>query len=231
MKCKGQCPGYRDPADLKFHHKDLSSYVANALAADNATLGSSITGKSNALIRTSTRRLPSYGSGSAASSRSASRGAGQKNTFPTSQPPEETDSQAAHTTKCNAILVSSTRRSPLLLSPQLAEHWETHAVPLMLNEVSIPLNGRRWFGYLSFLPDLYQESEEDSCLHLTTNAVFLIYMARRKPDSFRMKNAARVYGRALASVNASLRDPTKCLEDGTLMAIWLLGQNDVRQLL
>ena len=97
----------------------------------------------------------------------------------------------------------------------------------MIDQLSTPLDGRRSLGLLRFVPDVYQQTKEDSCFHLTTDAVFLTYMQRRNPGSFSVTAAARAYGKALRMVNAALGDRSLYLQDDTILAIWLLGVNDV----
>ena len=139
---------------------------------------------------------------------------------------EETDSNKP------LVAVSAPRRiaisnHPYRLSPELPEHWGRHVIPLVLDQLSIPIGRQRHLAQLDFLPDLYREATEDSCLYLTTKAAFLTYMARRNPHAFSAKAAGKAYGRALSSVNASLRDPSTYLRDDTIAAIWLQGVNIV----
>ena len=81
---------------------------------------------------------------------------------------------------------------------------------------------------MRFVPDVYRQTKEDSCFHLTTYAVFLTYMARRNPGSFSKTIAAGAYGKALRTVNAALGDRLLYLQDDTILSIWLLGVNDVK---
>ena len=220
---------------MKFHNKDLASYtksLGSTQAKGSESRSSSVARNSNALelpTRGFTQRSFSFSSRPQNLSEPANHNAGEDNDTSRLHSLQEVDSKdpqtALSTISSSATL---TRRNHLPLSPELAEKWETHAFPLVLDHLSIPVNGGRFLGYLGFLPGLFRETGEDSCLHLTTNAVFLTYMARRNPGSFNIRVAAKAYGKALHSVNASLQERSTYLQNGTIMAVWLLGVNEVR---
>jgi hypothetical protein len=117
--------------------------------------------------------------------------------------------------------------SMLPLATPLQEAWRNHSIPLVLNQFSAPFGGSRFFGFLDFLPDLYQYAREDSCLTLATNAFAQVSLSNQTISPPNFKDRAHVYGKALKSTNQALEDPFKATEDTTVIAIFLLSVREV----
>lgn len=78
-------------------------------------------------------------------------------------------------------------------------------------------------GLLNVLPDLYRESEPQSCFPAVIDAFAHAYMCNKASVMNSDRILARRYGKALALTNRALSRPADCLHDGTIMAVWLLG--------
>ena len=78
-----------------------------------------------------------------------------------------------------------------------------------------------------FLPKMFATADRHSCLHQAVKLVGLASFANRwNPADFE-KQIREGYGRAIQATNAALRDRVECLQDETLMAVWLLGSFEV----
>jgi hypothetical protein len=97
----------------------------------------------------------------------------------------------------------------------------------VLHQFSAPLDGSRFFGYFEFLPDLYRETDEGSCLNLATNAVAKAYITNLSHAVPDRNELVRIYGRALRSTNDALKDPQERVKDSTIIAVWLLAIHEV----
>ena len=113
------------------------------------------------------------------------------------------------------------------LPPLIAEQWSTYCIPIVLHQFSASVDGNRNFGYFDFLPDLYRESGDDSCLCLATNAIAEAYVANMSHTVRAKEGLMQTYGRALGSTNAALADPLERAKDSTIIAVWLLGIHEV----
>jgi hypothetical protein len=128
--------------------------------------------------------------------------------------------EACHSKKANsstALIASpSIPQSPL-------EDWHSYSVPVILHHFSAPTDGPRFYGFLDFLPDLYRETSEVSCLILTTDALAKAYMMNLSDSFPKTAEYVQTYGRALRATNAALADPLERVKDSTIIAVWLLG--------
>ena len=78
-----------------------------------------------------------------------------------------------------------------------------------------------------FLPKMFATADRHSCLHQAVKLVGLASFANRwNPADFE-KQIREGYGRAIQATNAAIRDRVECLQDETLMAVWLLGSFEV----
>ena len=110
---------------------------------------------------------------------------------------------------------------------QIAEHWNTYCIPIVLHQFSASVDGNRTFGYFDFLPDLYRESSDSSCLYSATNAIAEAYITNLSHAIRDKKELMQTHGRALRSMNAALEDPLERAKDSTIIAVWLLGIYEV----
>jgi len=79
------------------------------------------------------------------------------------------------------------------------------------------------FPILDFVPSLLQESSPGSPLSLAATAVSRMTLADQYSGKDIRLETGRDYGDALAYAARSIRDPTKAVEDETIMTVWLLG--------
>ncbi len=135
------------------------------------------------------------------------------------------------TSPCFVTHVPSTRRPfnttkiimyrPLLQYPSRIPHERSASVILERFAIS-PQGELVGYGLLDFLPDLFREMAEHSCLGVSVDlfaSVYSVNEQRQRPHL--------LYGNALRSINDSLRHPSRGQEDGTIMAVWLLGNYEV----
>jgi len=78
-------------------------------------------------------------------------------------------------------------------------------------------------GLNDFLPLFYQQALPSSCLKLCVAATAYASLANQSNSTSMGLKAWDAYGTALSSVNAALADPTECLKDETLGALFILG--------
>ena len=113
----------------------------------------------------------------------------------------------------------------LVLSRPLLEDWHTHSVPMVIHQLAAPTDSSRAYRFLDFLPDLYRETNQESCLSLATDALARAYLTN---VSFGSRTGdTKIYGDALRATNMALRDSRQRTEDGTIIAVWLLGMHEV----
>jgi hypothetical protein len=78
-----------------------------------------------------------------------------------------------------------------------------------------------------FLPKMFATADQRSCLHQAVKLVGLASFANRwNPADFETQIRGG-YARAIQATNAALQDRVECLQDETLMAVWLLGAFEV----
>ena len=83
-------------------------------------------------------------------------------------------------------------------------------------------------GYLNYLPSMYLEATQGSCLVQTVHAVALIYMYNKGSHIEVKSSARRHYGNALKTINEALQNPIERLSDSTLLSIWLIQNYEVK---
>ena len=101
------------------------------------------------------------------------------------------------------------------------------SITLILDRFSHVHNGRKTFGWLDFLPGLFQEAPDNSCLTLTADLFANAYRCQLPDASGSERKIHRLYGNTLKSVNNALADPARSLDDATIIAVWLLGHYEV----
>lgn len=114
-----------------------------------------------------------------------------------------------------------------MLPPLLVEDWHSYSVPVVLHQFSAPTNSNRFYRFLDFLPDLYRETSEVSCLNLATDALAKAYITNMSESSPKRAEHLQTYGRALRATNIALQDPLERVKDSTIIAVWLLGVHEV----
>lgn len=73
-----------------------------------------------------------------------------------------------------------------------------------------------------------KRTPRDSCLLPAFTTVALTNWSNRHKSPLIKAQDGIQYGHAIESLNAALRDPQKCLEDDTLIAVWFLHIKEVR---
>jgi hypothetical protein len=127
----------------------------------------------------------------------------------------------------NNLAAAIRSHSPPLL---LKEDWRSYSVPVALRQFLAPTsgNGSRSHDFLEFLPDLYSETSDGSCLNMATHAVAMAYISNTSGAFTKTYEHVQTYGRALRATNVALRDPLESVKDSTIIAVWLLGVHEVR---
>lgn len=196
------CPGYREEDDLMFRNENVASYETNRTRDRRRTPADlSLAGTSD----------------SSPSSRKGSVFIGAVGVESTQF--EMNEKEASTVFGANTTFIPP--------CPQIQDPWKMYSITLLLNQFSSVLEGERYYWGLDFLPDLYQEASEESCLVLATNAFTRAYIANQSRASTYTNELAQIYGKALASTNAALADPLRCVQDDTIMAVWLLANHEV----
>ncbi len=107
--------------------------------------------------------------------------------------------------------------------PALNPPWGQRALLFFVDQYVIPGEESAGTpGWLDFLPELYSNSEGNSCLESAVTAVSSASLANQSGSSWRMTEARYAYGTALKSTNAALKARDQALNDETLLAIILL---------
>lgn len=119
---------------------------------------------------------------------------------------------------------SSVRHS--LLQYPLAESWNDHSIPLVINQFSF----REAKIVFNTIPRVVSETEGGSALYLACNTVGCAYLTNKTCSPNAISDKARAYGTALAAISSVLKDPRQCKSNSTLLGVWLLSIYEVRQL-
>jgi hypothetical protein len=82
-------------------------------------------------------------------------------------------------------------------------------------------------GFLELLVPKYNEETTSSALHLATHAVSLATLGNYPGRHNLLQDASIAYGRALAKVNAALKDPVESKADATVLAVLLFSLYEV----
>jgi Fungal specific transcription factor domain len=116
----------------------------------------------------------------------------------------------------------------LSIPPILGLNWERQSVLYFFDQYVMPPDARGNPGWLEFLPDLHEASNETSCLKPSLAAVSYANLANQSSIPWMSVQARHSYGEALRSINSALRDPEQVTTDETLTAVFLLGLFEVR---
>jgi len=90
---------------------------------------------------------------------------------------------------------------------QIAEHWNEHSIPIVFQQFFALPKSDHVTGYSKFVPELYKNSTENSCLRLATMTVAKAYFSHLAYGLPNDKELLQVYGRALRATNLTLEDP------------------------
>jgi hypothetical protein len=116
----------------------------------------------------------------------------------------------------------------LPLYPTLWEEMQAHAVPLLLDLIASKHQGGRYYGLLDFLPTLLEDSKDDDCLRITTDAFANAFLATQAfKDPARDPHSSSIYRKALRELSKAIACQRDCSEDKTLAAIWILGKYEM----
>jgi hypothetical protein len=113
---------------------------------------------------------------------------------------------------------------------QISYDWELCSVSIVLHQFSAPVcdsGNSRYFGYLDFLPDLYSESANSSCLSLATNAVAKTYISNTRNIMLSGNDQIRTYSQALKALQRALDDLSERSKDSKIICVWLLSMFEV----
>ncbi len=119
--------------------------------------------------------------------------------------------------------------SPATFDLQLSAPRHSRSITLILDQFVNILNGQRAYDWLDFLPSVFQETPDNSCLGRAADLFATAHTSQLLHDTSNEMQVKRQYGQTLQSIKTALADPFKRLEDTTLIAIWLLGHYEVSQ--
>jgi len=193
------CPGYRDEQDLLFRNQNEISYSQKK--------------KSRA---PSKRKSPSNQSFPASTSSLAA------------SEPSDDSTKLLCTSK--PVDPSAIRYIADSLPLQISDDWKLCSVSIVLHQFSAPIcdsGNSRYFGYLDFLPDLYSERANSSCLSLATNAVAKTYISNTRNVMLSGNDQIRTYSQALKALQRALDDLSERSKDSTIICVWLLSMFEV----
>ena len=124
-------------------------------------------------------------------------------------------------------LVTATRNledSTKTLAPPMPTDWQQQAICHFMYDYVIPVDDKGRGGYLTFLPNSYQQKQEAPFLVEALDAVSMASLASRKSMSHLMMRARKSYGKALTLVNMAL-DHEELRKSDELQASLLLLTN------
>jgi hypothetical protein len=108
-------------------------------------------------------------------------------------------------------------RSPSPTFPSIKEHWTAHSIPLMA-EV---------FPSMHFYTSKLGKVPASHPLSLVTHVFARAYMVNRYNAPQDKREVSAYLGKALRAIQTNLNDASRCKEDATLVAVWLLGNYEV----
>lgn len=196
-----RCPGYRDESNLIFKHESVNSLSGLAGARDRRRTKSE---------DPSARDAPS---GSAISEIIARQDTGKLSL------------DVGCLRKIDDFVLREEYHDAF--DPQTPYVWEENAVILALSLFSHDAGDYRNWGYMEFLPSMFEEASTQSPFKLACTALGLAFLANRfeSPEARWMRDQA--FGTALKATNSSLGDPKLSIQDEVPVAIWLLGNYEV----
>ena len=118
---------------------------------------------------------------------------------------------------------------PATFDLQLSAPPHSRSITLILDQFVNIMRGQRAYDWLDFLPSVFQETPDNSCLARAADLFATAHRSQLLHDASNEMQLKRQYGRTLQSIKTALADPSKTLEDTTLIAVWLLGHYEVSQ--
>ncbi|KAJ9639276.1 hypothetical protein H2204_003887 [Knufia peltigerae] len=117
------------------------------------------------------------------------------------------------------------RIAPMLNEPArpLTEEWNQQVFSQFSNIILPAMQRTTNFGFLTFLPAMVVASGPDSPVGLVFQAMSFAFRCTGADDPEALSRRATIYGRALNSTNAALRDLSQQTRDETVTAVWLLS--------
>lgn len=141
-------------------------------------------------------------------------------------PPPSTDSPPGPS---SLIPNSPKSQVPFPLLTTIPDPQHVHSIPLILDCFSATsVDGTRFYGYHDFLPSLFEEAPENSCLVLSADIFARAYFVNQSNSAANDKELARLYGKTLRSIREALCYSSERQYDASIAAVWLLGNYEVR---
>lgn len=109
----------------------------------------------------------------------------------------------------------------------LTEEWNQQVFSQFSNIILPAMQRTTNFGFLTFLPAMVVASGPDSPVGLVFQAMSFAFRCTGADDPEALSRRATIYGRALNSTNAALRDLSQQTRDETVTAVWLLSLYEV----
>jgi len=206
MKIGKRCPGYRDETSMLFRNEDVSSLARPSASRDRR--------RSKTEEGSETEH-----SGSTTPQQALTR-VSSTETYPTL-------TREVNFRQMDAIIMQQGWKSP---PPRmLPEHWDAHAVPLVLSMFSAQEpNGHRYFGQAEFLSDILARQGDEAPVVLCCKALGLAFLANKSTIESARTLRNHVYGQALLAANGLVGDPILGREDEAAVSVWLLSMYEVR---
>lgn len=127
--------------------------------------------------------------------------------------------------------ISSRSESPSPYSKSLSEDVQSQAICLFFHDYIVDACPSFCEGYLDFLPALYAQTSEDSCLGASVLAASYANLGKRIERKDLALKASHFYQSSLEAITAAISSPQLATSDMTMTAIILLGVYEVSTLL
>ena len=140
---------------------------------------------------------------------------------------ESSDRQSGGSASDLVLAYRNAGNSTKTLAPPMPTDWHQQAICLFFYDYIIPVDDKGQGGYLTFLPNLYQQNQGAPFLVEALGAVSMASLASRKSMPHLMMRARRSYGRALALVNMALNHEEPKKSDELQASLILLTNYEV----
>ena len=121
---------------------------------------------------------------------------------------------------------NATHHAPALCVP-MSTNWKEPALCRFFFDYVVEANEVKVSpGYLSRLPELYGEGNDD-ILTQAVSAVSLASFSNRVRSEEMLIRARKLYGKALLLVKRAISDPKQVVKDGTLAGVFFLNMYEV----
>ena len=216
------CPGYRPESELRFRNATIASSSGLSALPLAITVGpDNIQSPAPWPVLLSEEAANPY---SSTSNRIIQRHCGESENNSSADSSDVED----QTSDWSLDAISSrTPRSPGVGSA-LQLPLEIRSVCFFMHQYTLPTSQLEPHGWMAFMPHLYSQATDDSCLRLAVTATAYANAARQWCIPDQLDNARQYYGKTLWALKAALRDPGKVIEDATLGCIIALTVFEVR---